>query len=207
MIFLVSFVLLPVLSLLPNSYVDEIRTDGVINTEEWKDARAVELANGSKLLMVTRENTLYVALSSPEKFWAHVYLSDGREVKVMHASAALDAIHYKQKGSRWFTDEEFQYELRDKQYNDDTERKMQAYFESNCWVANNINIGDAKTIEFKLRLTPQAPVYFACVMSSYDVKFTAFPENLSDDTILQRLVQGNAVDSVSFRPETWHKVR
>jgi len=207
MTFLVSFVLLRAFWLLPISYDEEIRTDGVINTEEWKDARVVDLTSGSKLLMLTRENTLYVALSSPEKFWAHVYLSDGREVKVMHASAALDAIHYRQKGSRWYTEEEFQYELRDKQYNDDTERKMQAYFESNGWVANNINIGDAKTIEFKLRLTPQMPVYFACVMSSYDVKFTAFPENLNDDTLLQRLVQGNAVDSVSFRPETWQKVR
>jgi hypothetical protein len=184
---------------------DSIKLDGSVQPCEWKDAKEYDLGNGNKVLLSFKKNLLYVALSSPDKIWAHVYVSDGKRVKVMHISAALDAIHYWFNGLSWQTSETFQYELRGSPYNSTQEQKMSEYFENDHWVANNVSIGDGKTIEVKINI--QDDLYLACVMSNYDMKITSFPASLTDATILPKLIQGYAIDSLTFVPETWFKIK
>lgn len=183
-----------------------IQTDGVISDGEWSGAEQHEIGNNKTVSLKLDNNTLYVALKGDQQFWSHLYLSDGERVKVMHASAALDAIEYKKNGSLWLTnDKQFEYTLRDREFTPETAAKMNEYFSKNGWVANNVNLGDKRTVEAKLNLEGFKPVYFACVMATAE-KYYSFPTDLKDDTKFKRLVMGYVVDSMKFEPATWRKL-
>jgi hypothetical protein len=184
-----------------------IKTDGVIEPGEWSGAVEYELGNGNKLLLKKDQGELCIGLAGEQYFWAHAYLSDDRSTTVMHASAALDEITYQRKGEIWLTEDTFQYELRDSLYNAATEKKMNDFFETHGWVANNINFGDKKTMEFRISLKDWAsPTYLACVVANFDMSFHSFPAGLNDHTRLPRLVQGYSPDSLVFDVTMWMKV-
>jgi hypothetical protein len=186
------------------------QTNGVIDANEWIDATTHELANGNKIMLLREENTLYAALTGPSSFWAHLYLSDGNVIKVMHVSAALDDVTYKKGSSSWTTSDTFEYEMRDKVFNEETRKKMKAYLDNHGWVANNINMANGKVVEAELDLSVfKGPLYFASVIATANdgsTTMTHFPSTVSDNTILLRLVQGYTPDSLNFKPETWHQV-
>lgn len=205
LIFLLACVI-PFLS--ADQVVSNIKLDGKISEGEWNDATGHELKNGGQLLINQNDNILYVALISEEKIWTHVYLSDGKTVNVMHASAALGAVSYKKDQSLWRTADSFKFELRDTTYNDQLISAQDNYYRSHGWVATNGNMATGKVFEFKLDLTRfSKPTYLACVMSNYNSEFSWFPATVNDDALLKRLVQGNTPDSLNFKPDQWKKIR
>ena len=96
----------------------------------------------------------------------------------------------------------FVYELRDREYNG---VKMDEYYSKHSWVANNVNMGDKKTVEARINLSEFNPKYFACVIATPGKSYS-YPLDLKDNTILTRLVQGYAVDSLKFEPTSWRKL-
>lgn len=108
-----------------------IHTDGIIEIEEWKDAEGYELNDGNKILILKNGNELNIALISTKKIWSHLYLSDGETTKIMHASAALDAVDYVKTDSIWLTKDDFKYVMRDKVYSEELEKKMKEYYSEN----------------------------------------------------------------------------
>lgn len=198
-----SFIVATILLLLQGP----VKTDGVISDGEWSSAEQYDVGNNNKVMLKRDKDVLYVALSgSTAPSWFHLYLSDGKSVKVMHASAALGAINYKVNGALWRTDDKsFVYELRDRQFTAETAAKMDGYYATNGWVASNVNLGDKKTTEAKINLSDFKPAYFACVIATPDKNYS-FPLDLKDNTVLTRLVQGYAVDSLKFDPTTWKKM-
>jgi hypothetical protein len=188
---------------------NNVRLDGVINEGEWKDAKQYDLSGGGKLMMKKEKNDLYVALVAGKKGWAHVYLSHGDTVRVLHASAALGEARYVKQKDLWRVVQTFKWELRGKEYNDELLKKQQDHYRQFGWVANNNNMGNGMTFEFKLDLsrTDNNPATFACVIAEEPLLLHHFPVSLNDNTILQRLVQGYPPDSLQFNPATWEQVR
>jgi hypothetical protein len=184
-----------------------IQTDGILSDGEWTGAEQHDIGNGNKVFLKRDNDVLHVALSSANSpFWSHLYLSDGKRIKVMHASAALGSINYEADGSLWRTsDKSFVYELRDREFTPETATKMDSYFSKNGWVSNNVNLGDKKTVEAKINLEGFTPKYFACVVATPE-EYYSFPVGLKDHTVLTRLVQGYAVDSLTFEPDLWKKL-
>ena len=78
-----------------NAKVDDISLDGVINKKEWANAREYPLSKeypsskGGKLLILRRDNVLYLGIQGGSPGWSHVYLHRNDSVSVLHASAAL----------------------------------------------------------------------------------------------------------------------
>lgn len=189
--------------------IEDIRCDGVIDKKEWEGAIEHSLTDGGRMLYKRQENVLYIAMISKAKSWGHVYISDGESIKILHASAALGSIPYKNSNGAWVcTDTVFKWEFRDRIFNDESSAKMNEYYKKNGWVANNINIGDGKTIEFKIALTSMSKriEHIAFVMADYDVKLQWHPSTLNDDTVLPKLVQGYAGTNMNFKPNTWMKI-
>ena len=208
MIKLISSFVIVACSLICQSSAAQIKLDGVVKDGEWKNAKAIELFGGGRGYFKMDGDQLLVALQGSEKGWAHVYISSGDSVWVRHASAALGQSVYA-RASSWSIVEQFNWQLRDRIYDAETENKMSDYFRSNGWVANNNNIGDGKTLEFKIDLNKykNKPVYFACFYASDPKQPHYYPLNLKDDTIAEQLVYGNAQASLQFSPENWVKIR
>jgi hypothetical protein len=185
-----------------------IQIDGVMGKDEWQGAEKWLSGDGYKLLIKKDKETLYGVMTGDNKFWAHLYLSDNLFVKVMHVSAALGSVEYKRENKLWHTTDTFNYQVRDKVYNSNTEAAMLIYYAAHGWVANNNNLGSSKTIEFKVNIKEwKGPLYFACVMADHDKKLHRFPATLNDNTVLPRLVQGHAPDPLSFDPAKWKRIK
>jgi hypothetical protein len=187
---------------------DSVQLDGVIHESEWRDAIQFDLENGGKVLIKKTDNELYVGLKAQQKAWAHVYLLHGDTVRVLHASAALGEARYVRKAGSWQNVQTFNWELRERNFNDDLLRKQQAHYLRNGWVSNNNNTGNGMTFEFKVDLTrtDNRPLPFACVVAEVPFSLHYFPATLNDHTILQRLVQGYTPDSLKFNPGSWQRI-
>lgn len=188
---------------------NNIRIDGVINDNEWKDAKQYDLSGGGRLMMIKNNNELYVALAGTKQAWAHVYLSHGDTVRVLHASAALGEARYVKQNNLWRTIQTFKWELRGKQYSDELIKQQQDHYRQFGWVSNNNNMGNGMTFEFKLDLsrTDNNPAPFSCVIAEVPLSLHHFPVSLNDNTVLQRLVQGYTPDSLQFNPSSWEKIK
>lgn len=185
-----------------------IVTDGIITKTELKNTQKHSIGNGNKVFVKKDGNILYIALKGDKNFWAHVYLTNSELLKVMHASAAIDAVEYSRKGCVWTTTDSFKYEIRDTIYDDHVDSVMSKYLSANGWVANNVNLGDGRTIEFKINLDQwEGELYFACVLANFDMTFYPFPSKLKDDTVLPRLVQGYTPDSLNFETSKWSRIK
>jgi len=184
---------------------NSIQLDGILNDNEWKNAKEYRLSGGGKLLIKKENKELYIAMAGDKQAWAHVYLYSLDTIRVMHASAALGEAKYIRQNDLWRSIETFQWALREKEYNDELVRKQQDHYQKHGWVANNNNMGNGMTFEFKLNLSHPDPVYFACVLAQVPLELSYFPGSLSDNTILPKLVQGYTPDSLQFDPALWEK--
>ncbi len=180
-----------------------IITDGILGKKEWEKAE-VHQQNISTAYIMRQGDLLNIALITEVPFWAHVYLYDGNVVRVYHASAAIGAVNYTDAANIWSTKNTFEYHVRDTVF---VNKTMSDHFNDYGWVANNINMGNGKTIEFKIDVSNLEVLYLASVISDYEVALTPFPPTLSDDTINPKLVQGYAIDSLLFEPMNWMKIK
>jgi hypothetical protein len=193
----------------------EINLDGVINKEEWVNAKEYSLSkeypssNGGKLLVLHRDNTLYLSIKGNSPGWSHVYLHRNDSVSVLHASAALGDQLYINKDQLWKLQNKFSWELRDEVFNESTKQKMENYYNTHGWCSNNNSLGDGGTFEFKidLRRFPLAQLSFVALVAADDAKLLAvYPDGLTDDIRFEKLVRGGSPDNLQFKPSTWTKL-
>jgi hypothetical protein len=184
-----------------------IRIDGTMAKGEWDKAKRFALSDSATIFITQDKGNLYVAVKSAQPFWGHLYLSNGKVTSVMHVSAALDDVTYTNEGNLWRTNDTFIYEMRDREYTPETERKIDAYFERNRWVANNLTLGQKTFVEAKISLDKlEGDLFFACAIAGYDMTLHAFPASTGDDIVRTKLVQGYAIDSLNFKPSLWHPI-
>lgn len=179
--------------------------DGKIDEKEWEGARTLDLTGGGKLFLKYDGSFVYLAMRGSLSGWSHLYLNDGSsDVSVIHASAALGRVIYKQGTKNiWQPANEFVYEVRDRVITDATRTSMAAYLAKNGWVASNNNMGNANEVEYKFVATPNKPIRFAAVFMSDATKPQYFPAILKDDTLRPKLLEGNALPDVKFEPTQW----
>lgn len=186
----------------------EIKLDGVIDANEWKDAKRGELKGGGTLYYQQQGTVLYVAVKGIAKGWSHVYLAHNDTVSVMHASAALGAVNYLPQNGQWNTTEKFNWLLRDRVYNPATEQKLNDHFNQYGWAANNVNIGDGMSVEFKIDLSRFAGqrLAFAALFASDAANPHFFPGQLNDQSLARDLVYGSPPAQLEFKISNWQKL-
>ncbi|MEQ1762039.1 MAG: alpha/beta fold hydrolase [Pyrinomonadaceae bacterium] len=179
--------------------------DGKIDAQEWADASRHELANGVTLFLKTDGSHVYVGMRGQKQGWSHVYLNEGgSDVSVVHASAALGRIIYKQDdGKLWQPMNEFAWQVRERVVNANV---MDAYLAKNGWVASNNNMGNADEVEYKLAVK-SSEARIAAVFMSPGVSPAFFPATLDDDSLKQKLLEGNAIRDVKFDVAQWARLR
>jgi hypothetical protein len=188
---------------------DKIKLDGIISKDEWAGAEEHDLSSGGKLYIIRQAGTLYIGIKGNAQGWAHVYLHWKDSVKVLHASAALGDLLYVQEKESWNRKNKFNWEVRERVYDETLMRKQEAYFNKNGWCANNSNTGDKTTLEFKIDLERYGNTELRiAALHTVDAKsLSAFPAGLNDDTLLKELVSGAGPDNVYFKPGAWEKIK
>jgi hypothetical protein len=186
---------------------DEIILDGSVTENLWEKAKHVSLKNGGELLLLKKENTLWAALKHNKKGWVHVYQGTGDTVRVLHASAALGEAVYIKKDKKWEPSRTFQWELRDKVYNEDLKTKQENYYKQHGWVANNNNMSDGMNFEFKIHVQDNPDkTSFAFVILDDPDNPHYYPFSIKDDALLPKLLQGYISGPLVFELNGWEKL-
>ena len=186
-------------------------TDGKIEETEWKDASVFDLTGGGKVFFKHDGKYVYVAVRAVKAGWTHLYLSEAekREISVLHASAALGKVVYrKDKENLWQPLNDFSWELRDRAFTVEVQRKMADYVAKNNWAANNNNMGNRTEVEFQIKLQNASNKKFRMAIV-YAVDRTTshfFPNTLNDDCLKPELVAGNRMQDVKFDRNGWAEI-
>lgn len=186
----------------------DIVTDGKIGTAEWRESQEFSLMGGGKIFFKYDGAFLHVGVRGSEKGWCHLYLSDnaGEELRVFHASAALGAVVYRHSvKDLWQPKNTFDWNLREKIFDEQTVKKHDDYLVENGWKANNNNLGGGNEIEFSIKIEREKRKKYklAAVYTSDGKTLQFFPAALAGDALNFELLYGKTPPNLDFKMKSW----
>jgi hypothetical protein len=187
----------------------DITIDGKLSAGEWDDALKQELKGGGELRIKHDGTYLYLGLRGLKDGWSHVYLTDGQTIYVLHASAALGSVAYRQSGDAWQTEQKFNWELRDRTMSEQAVAARAAYLEKNGWVASIHKMGAPAEIEFKIarRMFGGKEPMIAALYADTPTAPLYWPATLKDDCLKDKLIMGNPSGEMKFDRATWARLK
>ncbi len=188
-----------------------IDLDGRIGAEEWQGALRQPLGVGGELFLRSDEHHLYLGLRGTEDGWSHVYLEDGEELVVRHASAALGSARYARDDlGLWQPLQAFpergEWALRDPGLTPERRAERQAFLAREGWVASNNTMGKRECELVLARKGLGRRPRLAVVFVSDPAKPLAWPATLADACVQPALLAGTTPADLVFRPESWRRL-
>jgi hypothetical protein len=90
--------------------------DGTISPREWSGAYQTELSGGGELLLITADGYLFLGIRGKPEPVISICLDRGREVAILHSSAAIGTAIYKQGENTWDQVQGFTWSNRGREY-------------------------------------------------------------------------------------------
>jgi hypothetical protein len=187
-----------------------ITLDGKLSAGEWADALPLNLTEGGKLLLKYDGAHLLVGMKGAKEGWGHLYVTDGKGVYVLHASAALGSVIYQQEqGHVWQPTNQFKWELRDRSLSEQAVAARASYLENNGWVASTSRMGEPGEVEFKVanRFKQGQEMSIAVAYITDPKKVQYWPQSLRDDCLKEELTTGRTPAALRFDLGTWARLR
>lgn len=187
-----------------------ITLDGKLSDGEWADALRLNLTQGGQLLLKYDGTHLLVGMKGAKEGWGHLYVTDGKDIHVLHASAALGSAIYRQEpGHVWQLVTPFKWELRDRSLSEQAVAARAAYLEANGWVATTSRMGEPGEVEYKIagRFKQGQEMIFAAAYITDPKAIQHWPSSLHDDSLKPELVTGPPPATLKFDQMTWAKLR
>lgn len=187
-----------------------ITIDGKLGEDEWKGALRQELVGGGEVRLMHDGTHLLVGVKGMKDGLGHICISDGKDIYVLHASAALGtAIYHRDESDVWKLVQPFKFEMRDRSQSQEAVAARNAYLASNGWVATTFQMGNPGEIEFKLstKFKQGEVMKLAVVFASPPSAGQYWPKAVSDDCLKQTLIFGPIPAELKFKPESWARVK
>ncbi len=188
--------------------------DGVLNDAGWQ----VESWNEPRVVKREDADYVYFGIHSNILTTIHLYLKQGDEIHVLHASASLGRAVYRQEGETWKVTEKFVWEVRDPairhhfdlpmSYGDDAA----AYLAKNQWLANTVLMGEINQGEFRISkdyLRKHGPIHaISFNMRNPETgkrQVAHYPKDAEIAPLAEEalLLRGETPEQVSFNPKGW----
>ena len=178
--------------------------DGSITSGEWDQAIVRKFKDGSELLILQLEKSLFLAIraSGSETITGNVYLAQDGKIEILHTSAALGTAIYEQQGDNWLLMQGFEWCCRGTMDSERARSERDQLHETTGWLGINSRLGEPNVLEYQIELHT-TPIKMAVgFLSSSDVKnMLTWPPELDDDAI--RPMPNGPPDVVNFHPDTW----
>ncbi len=178
--------------------------DGVLSLGEWDTAVIETLTDNSELLLMQDDDYLYLGIRSvtPEMIGANVFIADGKQVRILHTSAALGTAVYQQNNYIWQQTQDFDWQCRDTSDSAAAQAERTAYLEQNHWLAANSRMGTPSELEYQIKITSPAQRIAVSVFRPSAPDERAFwPPTLIDATI--QPTPGGLPATLQFSPDNW----
>jgi len=178
--------------------------DGTIAAEEWKGARREFFADGSELLLLRNGDDLYVGIRAKGQgmIAGNVFIHQGDDIRILHASAALGAADYRKEGETWRLARDFSWSCRKIDNGEEARAEREAFLREEGWVASTSRMGVPQELEYRIRTKSESFRLAAHFLRAADPTVKVpWPANLSDDTV--RPTPGGLPPMLRFAPEDW----
>ena len=186
----------------------EVVIDGTATPGEWSEADVIKLENGGEAMLLFSDDSLQIAVRGPDDGWAHVYLSSGDHIRVLHASAAIGTAEYRRDGDHWTAVREFEWGVRDRTMSDSARAERREHLEREGWVASTNGMGEGGLIEFRIdRTLINNDARLAIVYAASADAPQYWPPTLADATLDEQLIFGTTPERLAFDPEQWSAAR
>jgi hypothetical protein len=189
--------------------------DGVVARDEWATAHQIEIGAGARLHLMHDDKSLYLAVSGVPAHGfglACVFLSEGKLVHVLHASAKLGSAVYAPAGDG--------FDPRAKEY---AWKQPDALMREEHWVGSVTGTRDGSSQEFAIALdrlalgpgTVSAPIAVGYLYRDGDTDkddprmsgLLTWPAGTGDAITDKDLLAGWNPPHVRFAPERWARLR
>jgi hypothetical protein len=178
--------------------------DGRLSPGEWEGAAVEAFADGSELLLMYAEGSLYLAIraTGPEMVAGNVFVERGGEVAILHASAALGTALYEDGDGWWQQTKDFAWCCRSTGFSAAAEAEREAFWAEEGWQAANSRMGTPNELEYRI-WWPGGEMRLAVNFlrtSEPDVKIP-WPAELDDDVTLP--TPGGLPTELALWTERW----
>ena len=164
------------------------------------------LAGGGDLTIRRSSDTLEIEVRGPATGIAHLCVSDGSRVRILHASAAAGEAVYERDDAVWRLRSGFDWKLRDAPNAAPTAEQVLAHFAAAGWSAETSRAG-AEQRRFRVRDAGVRYIGIVHYTFAEPSALSHWPESMDDDCRAVKVVQGYLPDSATFRPDRWHTIR
>lgn len=181
--------------------------DGTISPGEWSGAYQTELSDGSELLMITADGYLFLGIKGKPDPVISICLDRGREIAILHSSAALGTAIYRQGENTWNQIQKFTWSNRFSTNSIEAQRAREKNLKKEGWAASTGRMGTPEDVEYQIAM-PEGVIRLAVsTIGAPDYEEVAiWPADAADDCGNIQLLGGPIPDSAPFSPEGWMTV-
>ena len=135
--------------------------DGTISPGEWEAAEVELFTDGSELYLMYGEGYLYLAVraNTQELIVVNVFIQRGKDIEILHTSAALGTAIYRKGATGWQQVQGFNWRCRKTDHSSAAQAERDAFLEQEHWVGANTYMGEPNEMEYQIELLdePSAP--------------------------------------------------
>ncbi len=190
--------------------------DGTIEEAEWRGSAVVKRRDGEMLLRHDGKY-LYIGIRSTRRGFPSVCLSRGSSVRVMHASFALGEVTYAKRNATWRLGAPFEWEPPARAVGSDRDPQRARFLAERGWLGSTVPMGNPRHAEMQIALDQLDPRDLR-ISVAYFLEDTGGGEEIAvwsrtgarsarDGCADERLVRGYAPERLTFRKNTWTRVR
>lgn len=190
--------------------------DGTIEEAEWRGSKVVK-RRGGEMLLRHDGKYLYIGVRSTGRGFLSVCLMRGNTVRVMHSSFALGEVTYAKKNATWRLDAPFEWEPPARAVGSDRDSQGARFLADRGWLGSTVPMGNPRHAEMQIALDQLDPralrVAVAYVLEDAGgggeiAQWSrAGARAARDGCANERLVRGDAPDRLTFRKNTWTRVK
>lgn len=178
--------------------------DGIINDQEWQNAKVHLFDDGSELFLLTSGEHLFLAIRSAGNgmIAGNVFLSEGNRIMILHTSAALGTAIYQEEGEIYRKIKDFSWCCRSKIDDEASRIVREIFYTEEGWLGQNSFLGTVNELEYKIELGDQPDKMAVNFIHADDVgEKMVWPVGLEDGVSLPS--SAGFPDRIGFSVEEW----
>jgi hypothetical protein len=182
------------------------KIDGTVGATEWKSAVRVRIDDNTHALLQHNGTYLFIALVAHTGGSASICTTNGTDVQILHASAALGSAAFAKQGDKWTMTRGFTWTNRDTGETAEAMAARKTFLDAQNWFANATPYFSTER-EYQIRVSGRTEIplvlSFLSFKSQNDSHLHYWPSRL-EDSCADRDLAGGWEDGVyTFAPETW----
>jgi len=178
--------------------------DGVIEYEEWNNAVIKTFPENSELFIQSDAEYLYIGIreTTGEMIAVNIFINQGKEVSVLHSSAALGTAVYQQQDDAWIKTRDFEWCCRQTSDSNQAINEMEEQLLTDSWVASNSRRGTPNEVEYQIKHSNKdLKIAVSFLLASDPDQKIPWPPDLDDDCVIP--TPGGFPEKMLFDLDRW----